>query len=318
MALLLPISVKPSHKTLEHSQTHRNCPKSSKVNFTFEFDLWYLSNIIHIYIYISTYIIPHFLTFQRPNDTTGEALAQVPSTLVSSLQFDQTRRRQKPGILPPEIHLRAVRNLPRDAPCSIRPFSCRSTDGLGGHGSGTCYSVQHPGGLCFHLLSILFHIFFIFFNISFHIFPYFYVQSTGTWKNHRKNNYGTWTIIENHRTYSFFRLFQSIGTWKIIDLQFRSRVSAKKQQPRPKGLPQIVMKQPTPGYFFITNMQCPKLESHPPSAKPTLFIFFHFIFFGFPCLERPCLRSRSNSPGSGLHPKGHFSSSRNELIDFDR
>ena len=187
---------------------------------------------------------------------------------MSSLQFDQTRRRQKPGILPPEIHLRAVRNLPRDAPCSIRPFSCRSTDGLGGHGSGTCYSVQHPGGLCFHLLSILFHICFIFFNISFHIFPYFYVQSTGTWKNHRKNNYGTWTIIENHRTYSFFRLFQSIGTWKIIDLQFRSRVSAKKTTTQTQRIASNCDEAAYPPDIFLSqtcNVQNWNHIRHPPN-----------------------------------------------------
>lgn len=237
---------------------------------------------------------------------------------MSSLQFDQTRRRQKPGILPPEIHLRAVRNLPRDAPCSIRPFSCRSTDGLGGHGSGTCYSVQHPGGLCFHLLSILFHIFFIFFNISFHIFPYFYVQSTGTWKNHRKNNYGTWTIIENHRTYSFFRLFQSIGTWKIIDLQFRSRVSAKKTTTQTQRIASNCDEAAYPPIFFYHKHAMSKIGITSAIRQTHFFHLFSRHFFWFPCLERPCLRSRSNSPGSGLHPKGHFSSSRNELIDFNR
>jgi hypothetical protein len=152
-------------------------------------------------------------------------------------------------------------------------------------------------------LSILFHIFFIFFNISFHIFPYFYVQSTGTWKNHRKNNYGTWTIIENHRTYSFFRLFQSIGTWKIIDLQFRSRVSAKKTTTQTQRIASNCDEAAYPRYFFITNMQCPKLESHPPSAKPTFFIFFHVISFGFPVWKGPASGAVPTHLGLGFTPK---------------
>jgi hypothetical protein len=77
----------------------------------------------------------------------------------------------------------------------------------------------------------------------------------------------------------------------------------KKQQPRPKGLPQIVMKQPTPRYFFITNMQCPKLESHPPSAKPTFFIFFHVISFGFPVWKGPASGAVPTHLGLGFTPK---------------
>lgn len=295
MALLLPISVKPSHiKTLEHSQTLRYCPKSSKVNFTFEFDLWYLSNII--YIYISTYIIPHFLT----NDTTGEALAQVPSTLVSSLQFDQTRRRQKPGILPSEIRLRSE-TYQGTRPAAFGPSLVEARMVWGAMEvehvqCSTSWRMMFPS---FVNMFPYFSIFSIFLSICFHIFM-FKVLEHG--KIIEKNNYGTWTIIENHRTYSFFQLFQSIGTWKIIDLQFRSRVSAKKNTTQTQRIASNCDEVAYPLISLITNMQCPKLKSHPPSAKPTLFIFFHFMFFGFPCLERPCLRSRSNSPGSGLHP----------------
>lgn len=249
-----------SHHISKHWSTLRltgivqSHPKStSLLNLIFGI---YLILYIYIHLYHSTF--PHFSEAQRhnwwgvsPSSQHASVLPSIRPDKETSKTWYFTSRLQRSTYGP--------RKPTKGRALQHSALLLSKHGWSGGPWKWNMFSVQHPGGLYFHLLSILFHIFpcFQYFVPYFSIFLCSKYWNMETSSKKRKNNYGTWTIIENHRTYSFFQLFQRIGTWNIIDLQFRSRVSAKKHKnpttQTKEGLPlKLWWSSLPPRFFFIT------------------------------------------------------------------